>query len=339
MQQFFDTLQTNSGSAIANGNIVVRDMAGNLTNIYATNSTVTPITGSSVLSDATGQVSFFAPDGDYQIQYYNAGTLYKTRTPVSLIDPLGTALLNDSGGVNTVVVTTAVVVGQSSIQYPQTVYPGLSLRVKINNTNTSSTTLQMGITSAYPVQQNGVNILSNTLIAGQVYQFVFFNNAWQLMGGSGSGSAGTSYAFVNVSTNSKNNNSITSDAYLTVTVPSAGTYKVKAVLAIEGLSGGAGGFRVSLSSSNLSYSPYNFFTAQGVINSVQTAQTAGSWGSQFQYATVGTGLPSDWLVIEGTLPLLTGASTIAVQWAQNTTVAGQPTTIQLGSYLEVTKIG
>ena len=97
--------------------------------------------------------------------------------------------LVDTGSANTIAVTVASPASA-------TLTAGLTLTVKVAQTNTGPTTLNLNAGGAVSVIDSFGNTLSsNTLVAGSIYNFVYNGSKWQLAGGSGSGgSLSTTYA-------------------------------------------------------------------------------------------------------------------------------------------------
>lgn len=89
MLQYFDTLQDTAGNALVGATMQVLLFPSLApAPIYSTNGTGSPITNSTVVADITGQVSFYVPDGYYQLNYSYQNTIYKQRAPVSMHDGL-----------------------------------------------------------------------------------------------------------------------------------------------------------------------------------------------------------------------------------------------------------
>src|SRR5580658_3487814 len=121
MLQFFDTLTDDSGNALLGATVAVTAFpGGGAATIYSTNGTTAPIATSTVVADITGQVSFYAPDGAYILTYSYKGTIYKTCSPVQLIDPMGFVAATDTG-------SAANVYAVSGSQYPAQLYVGMKL--------------------------------------------------------------------------------------------------------------------------------------------------------------------------------------------------------------------
>ena len=175
MLQFFDTLQDTSGNALA-GTATITVTAypgGGAAAIYSTNGTAAPITGSVVTADATGQVSFFIPDGAYIFTYRNNGTVYKTRSPVQVGDPMGFVAATDTGIANAYVV--------SDSRFPLSLYTGLKFEWKAANSNTGGSTLNLNGTGAQAlVYPGGSAITIGQIQAGGLYRAEWDGSKWQL---------------------------------------------------------------------------------------------------------------------------------------------------------------
>src|SRR5271156_4739745 len=108
MLQYFETLTDDSGNSLLGATVTVTNYpSGSLASIYNTNGTASPVANSTVVSDITGQISFYAPDGAYTLTYAYKSTVYKTKSPVQMLDPMGLVQVTDTGAVNALVVTSA----------------------------------------------------------------------------------------------------------------------------------------------------------------------------------------------------------------------------------------
>lgn len=175
MLQYFDTLTDDSGNALFGATVQVLNWPA-LTNasIFATNGTSSPIANNTVAADITGQVSFFIPDGAYQLVYSYKGTQYKTRAPVQVTDPLSFVKFTDQGAANAYVITDQ--------RLPAQLYVGLKLELVVGNSNTGASTLNMNATGAIPIVQSGGTALSTgNLVATGIYRFEYDGTNWQLV--------------------------------------------------------------------------------------------------------------------------------------------------------------
>jgi hypothetical protein len=175
MLQYFETLTDDSGNSLYGATCVVTTYpGGTAASIYSSNSVASPIAASTVISDITGQISFYVPDGAYTLSYYYKGTLYKTKSPVQMLDPMGFVYATDTGTANTLVITSSA--------YPAGLYVGLKIQVLVANTNTGSTTLNLNSTGAQTVRTPSSSTLTaNALIAGGIYLFEWLGSSWQLI--------------------------------------------------------------------------------------------------------------------------------------------------------------
>jgi len=177
MLQFFDTLTDDSGNSLLGATVTVTAYpGGGAATIYSSNGTVSPIAGSVVSADITGQVSFFAPDGAYILTYTYKGTPYKVRSPVQFLDPMGFVKALDSGTANNVTV--------SGSQYPAQKYDGLKLEVYVAATNTGATEIFFQGDAGYPAVQPGGNAMASGMLqANGLYRFewVAATSEWQLV--------------------------------------------------------------------------------------------------------------------------------------------------------------
>jgi len=177
MLQYFDTLQDTSGNALVGATVTVTTYpAGAAASIYSTNGTASPLTGGIATSDSTGQVSFFIEDGSYILTYKNAGTTYKTRSPVQMTDPMNFVAATDTGSAaNTYVV--------SNSAYPLSLYTGLKFEFLAAHTNTGASTLNLNSTGAQAVNQPG----GSALVAGMIQssglvRVEWDGTQWELIG-------------------------------------------------------------------------------------------------------------------------------------------------------------
>jgi len=177
MLQFFDTLADVSGNALLGATVTVTNYpSGSLANIYSANGTASPIVGSLVTADITGQVSFYAPDGAYTLTYVYKGTTYKVRSPVQLLDPMGFVSAADSGGA-----ANAYAVAGS--QYPAQLYVGLKVEILAAHTNTGASTIQWQGGATQPFRQPGGSALIAGMVqANGIFRAEWDGTQWQLLG-------------------------------------------------------------------------------------------------------------------------------------------------------------
>lgn len=175
MQQYFDTLSDISGNSLLGATVTVTDYpAGTLATIYSANGTASPIANSVVAADITGQVSFYAPDGDYTLTYVFKGTTYKVRSPVGMLDPMGFVTIADSGSVNAYVVTDS--------RLPAQLYAGLKASFKATHTNTGAVTLNVNSTGAQPMKMaDGTDPVAGIIVTGGVFRVEWDGAKWQLV--------------------------------------------------------------------------------------------------------------------------------------------------------------
>lgn len=176
MLQYFETLTDDSGNSLLGATITVTAYpGGGAASIYNTNGTASPIPTSTQAADITGQVSFYIPDGAYILTYTYKGTVYKTKSPVQVTDPMSFVAVADSGVAN------AYVVNSSAL--PAALYVGLKVEMKAANTSTGPATLNVNATGAQPLNTAGGNALAAGAIqAGGLYRFEWDGVQWQLVG-------------------------------------------------------------------------------------------------------------------------------------------------------------
>lgn len=171
MQQFFDTLQDANGNALNGATVTVKNYVGGaLSSIYSDNG-LTPVTGSIVTSDATGQFSFYAADGDYTLEFRYNGTLYKTQSPVALLDSIHGVTFTDTGSAN------AYAVADSRLE--KALRTGLRINILISATSTGASTFQYnGLSVKNVVNLDGSAILANQLQANGIYLLEYNGTSW-----------------------------------------------------------------------------------------------------------------------------------------------------------------
>jgi hypothetical protein len=176
MYQFFDTLTNISGAALYGATVKVLNYPS-LSNatIYSTNGTGSPIANNTVTADVTGQVSFYIPDGVYELVYSYNATIYKTRAPVQFIDPSGFVSVTDTGSANAYVV--------SDSRLPAQLYSGLKLEIQIAHANTGASTLNLNSTGAKSITYpGGLALISGILQTNGLYRFEWDGTEFQLVG-------------------------------------------------------------------------------------------------------------------------------------------------------------
>jgi hypothetical protein len=173
MRQYIDTVQDSAGNALYNASIqVLNAQSGAAATIYSDNG-VTVISPSIVTTDLTGQYKFFAPDGYYTLKFSYRGVLYKTLTPVAIFDGAVEALITDVGAANALSATQR--------PFPAAYAAGLRVRVKVANTNTGATTLNINSLGARPiVLNNGGALGGGELIADDIITLDYDGASWIL---------------------------------------------------------------------------------------------------------------------------------------------------------------
>ena len=85
MKRYYDTVTDLLGNAVTTGTVgVTAYPADTAVSIYSTDSTASPIPGSTVATDSSGFFSFYAPAGRYILKIYNNGILYRTINDVQI---------------------------------------------------------------------------------------------------------------------------------------------------------------------------------------------------------------------------------------------------------------
>jgi hypothetical protein len=133
-------------------------------------------------------------------------------------------------------------------------------------------------------------------------------------------------------------NALTADAQLTLTFNETGKYAIEIFLPFYEATLGTGGFQFDLNSGSATiggivYGVDGFVTAAVTNAAVTSAATATSAGTVATSAAA----PS-WYLAKGWMSV-TVAGTVAVRWAQASTLGADPTTLKAGAYFMATKIG
>ena len=115
------------------------------------------------------------PDGVYQLAYTYKGTLYKTRSPVQLIDPTGFISQTESGAANAYVVTSQALSAN--------LYVGLKVEFLALHANSGASTLNVNATGAQPIHQPGGSALAAGMIqTNGIVRVEWDGTQWQLIG-------------------------------------------------------------------------------------------------------------------------------------------------------------
>ncbi len=133
-------------------------------------------------------------------------------------------------------------------------------------------------------------------------------------------------------------NALTADAQLTLTFAQTGKYAIEIFLPFYEATLGTGGFQFDLNSGTATvggivFGLDGFVTgaiANAAVTSVATATSASS-------VATSASAPS-WYLAKGWINI-TVAGTLAVRWAQASTLGADPTTLKAGAYFMATKIG
>jgi len=148
----------------------------------------------------------------------------------------------------------------------------------------------------------------------------------------------TAISGVKASTTQAVSNALTADSDLTLTFNENGTYALDGYLSFYESTVGTGGFQFDFNSGTATVGAINFgvegFVTAAVANAAVTSvATATSFGT----IVTSSSAPS-WVRIAGYLTI-TGTGTLALRWAQASTLAIDPTNFLAGSRLMATKIG
>lgn len=124
------------------------------------------------------------------------------------------------------------------------------------------------------------------------------------------------------------------DTYLFTALETNSHYAFEALLTC---SFGAGGFKVKPVYAGTITASSSYYVAQGFFNSTAAYYGRKEVNDSGDFITAATGLTSDWVRISGYIST-TSAANLSIQWAQNSSNAAS-TSVLIGSYLAVTKIG
>jgi hypothetical protein len=173
--QFFDTLTDDSGNALLGATVLVTNfVGGGPAAIFQSNGTSSPVANSTVSSDITGQVSFYAPDGAYTLVYSYQGTIYKTRSPVQILDPAGFIRVTDSGTANSYVLNSSIL--------PAQLYVGFKAEFIAASANTGASTINVNGTGPQPFTLPPTTpLLPGSIQAGGIYRIEWDGTQWQLL--------------------------------------------------------------------------------------------------------------------------------------------------------------
>ena len=180
MLQYFDTLTDISGNALLGATVAVTAYpGGGAATIYSSNGTANPIANSTVTSDISGQISFYLPDGAYIFTYSYKGAVYKTRSPVQILDPMALVQLADSGSANAYAITDS--------RLPANLIIGTKVLMQATHGNTGAATFNMNATGAQPLTTSSLVALGTGLIvSGGIYLLIWDGTEWQVSSASGS---------------------------------------------------------------------------------------------------------------------------------------------------------
>ena len=174
MLNYFETLTDLSGNSLLGATLAVQGYPSGSATIYQTNGTGSPVANSTVASDITGQVSFYIPDGVYTFVYTYQGTIYKTKTPVQILDPSGFVSVTDTGTANTYAVNSPVL--------PAQLFVGLKVEFIAANTNNGASTLNVNATGAQPLTlPASIALTPGAIQAAGIYRVEWDGTQWQLV--------------------------------------------------------------------------------------------------------------------------------------------------------------
>lgn len=176
MKQYIDTAQDISGNALPLATCKVLNFpSGTNASIFSDNG-LTPIGTSIVSADLTGQFSFFVADGDYTLQLFNNGTLYKTQTPVSIFDGAPQVTFPDTGLLN------GYAIANSALE--KALRPGLRASFQAGSTNTLAATFQYNTLAVKPiVNPGGAALTAGAILVNGIYGLEYDGASWQLRSG------------------------------------------------------------------------------------------------------------------------------------------------------------
>lgn len=174
MLNYFETLTDDSGNSLLGATVQALTYPGGTpASIFNTNGIASPVANSTVASDVTGQVSFYAPDGAYTLVYTYQGTVYKTKSPVQMFDPLAFVSISDSGTANSYAITSQAL--------SSGLYVGLKAEFKAANSNTGASTFNFNNTGAQAlVFPGGLPLSLGVIQAGGLVRCEWDGAEWQV---------------------------------------------------------------------------------------------------------------------------------------------------------------
>lgn len=175
MRQYIDLISDTQGNALQNASVAVTNyVGGGAASIFSDNG-LTPISGSAVLTDITGQYQFFAADGDYTLTITVNGSVYKVLSPVSIFDGAAQVTQADTG-------SGANVYATSSSVLEKQLRTGLRSWINAAHTNTGASTYAYNGLAAKPVvASDGSALTAGVLVAGGIFGMEYNGTAWQLI--------------------------------------------------------------------------------------------------------------------------------------------------------------
>jgi hypothetical protein len=174
MRQYIDLVSDLQGNALFGATVTVTNFVGGALSSLFSDNGLTPITGSIVSTDITGQYQFFVADGDYVLTIKVAGSVYKTLTPVSIFDGAAQVTQADTGSAANLYATSSGVLEKQ-------LRTGLRSWFLAAHTNTGASTYAYnGLTPKNIVAFDGSALTAGVIVTGGIYSVEYNGAAWQM---------------------------------------------------------------------------------------------------------------------------------------------------------------
>ena len=239
----------------------------------------------------------------------------------------------DTGAVNALVVT---IVAPQTFGYTA----GVSLDVKVGNTNTGATTINVNGLGIKNVTTQSIGALvSGQLVVGGIYTLKYDGTQFQIVGSNVSPLGVSATKVKAASTTRSSITVLANDPDLVYAIPIAGTYAYELIAyPVQSLAGAVGiGCNINYSGTFTAAASLNIADALGTTStSPQVPGTTGTLTNATLTMGAFNSISNGFVRFRGTLTA-TGVGNIGFAWAQNTGSA-TTLTINAGSFLIVTRL-